>query len=195
MRRLKVIEHISLDGVIQHSVDESFPYGGWFAPYMTPEGGAAVLEAQGERFDLILGRRTHDEWSTAWGQAPRGPMADRLHAATKHVVTHRPDDLAWRPAVALGPDLVADVRRLQAQDGPDLVVWGSSTLTSVLLEHGLVDELVLVTYPVLLGAGRRLFADGAPAQALDVVSTTSTPSGVTVTRYRVRGPVPTTPAP
>lgn len=92
MRKLKIIEHISLDGVIQHSADDGdFPYSDWIAPYRTPAGLAAVLAAQGESFDLLLGRRTYDIWSGSWAKAPSSPMADGLNAATKYVATHRPE--------------------------------------------------------------------------------------------------------
>jgi len=90
MRALKVIEHISLDGVIQHSADDDgFPYSDWGAPYRTPAGRDAVTAAHGESFDLLLGRRTYDIWSGFWPKAPSSPMADRLNAATKYVATHR----------------------------------------------------------------------------------------------------------
>lgn len=184
MRKIKIIEHISLDGVIQHSIDDDFRYEGWFVPFMSSEGGAAVIAAQGEHFDLLLGRRTYDEWSASWGRAEPSPLADRFAAATKYVVTHRPDDLAWGPVTAIGTDVVESIRELRAQGGPDLVVWGSSTLTSMLLDRRLVDELTLITYPVLLGAGKRLFADGTPALALDPLSSTSTTTGVVITTYR-----------
>ena len=97
MRKLKLVEHISLDGVIQVSggpgEDGDFPYGDWTAPYRTPAGLAMLLEKYGERFDLLLGRRTYDLWSGFWPKAPQSPMADRLNAATKYVVTHRPESL------------------------------------------------------------------------------------------------------
>src|SRR5436190_20570912 len=90
MRKLKIMEHISLDGVIQHSADDDdFPYSDWSAPYRTPAGREAVLAAYGESFDLLLGRRTYDMWSGFWPKAPSSPMADRLNAAKKYVVTHR----------------------------------------------------------------------------------------------------------
>ena len=93
MRKLKIIEHISLDSVIQSSGEEGFPYGDWTAPYRTPAGRDAVLAAHGERFDLLLGRRTYDIWSGFWPKAPSSPMADGLDAATKYVATHRPESL------------------------------------------------------------------------------------------------------
>ena len=98
MRKLKIMEHISLDGVIQHSADDGdFPYGDWTAPYRTPAGRDAILAAHGESFDLLLGRRTYDLWSGFWPKAPGGPMADGINAAKKYVATHRPESLEWAP--------------------------------------------------------------------------------------------------
>lgn len=190
MRRLRLVEHISLDGVIQHSADDNgFPYSDWTVPYRTPAGRDAVLAAYGESFDLLLGRRTYDLWSEFWPKAPSGPMADRLNGATKFVVTHRPESLAWGPFGGLGPDLVEGVRRIKSQDGPDLILSGSSTLTSALLAHGLADEVLLIVYPVLLGTGKRLFAEGTPAHALDLVRSKPFPSGIVLSQYNVVGPL------
>ena len=185
MRRLRIFEHISLDGVIQNSGEDDFPYVDWTAPYRTPEGRDAVLEAQGERFDLLLGRRTYDLWSAYWPKAPKSPMADRLNAATKYVVTHRPESLDWGPVESVGADLVESIRGLKAQDGPDLILWGSSTLTSTLLEHGLADEVVLAIYPVMVGTGKRLFAEGTPGRSFKLAVTQATPSGLIFNRYEV----------
>lgn len=191
MRKLKVIEHISLDGVIQHSNDgDDFPYRDWTAPFRTPEGRDRLMAAQGERFDLLLGRRTYDLWSAFWPKAPGSPMADRLNAATKFVVTHRPESLGWGPVEALGPDLVGGVRRIKSQEGPDLVLSGSSTLTSALLDDGLADEVVLAVFPVLLGTGKRFFAKGTPARSFELVSTEATSSGVILNTYRMAGRLP-----
>jgi len=190
MRKLRIIEHISLDGVIQHSADgDGFPYSDWTAPYRSPAGRDAVLAAQGERFDLLLGRRTYDIWSGFWPKAPSSPMADGLNAATKYVATHRPESLEWGPFESLGPDIVEGIRRIKSQDGPDLVLWGSSTLVSTLLEQGLADEILLIVYPVLLGRGKRFFAEGAPARALELIRTEAFPSGIVFSAYRAAGPL------
>ena len=114
-------------------------------------------------------------------------MADRLNAATKYVATHRPGSLAWGPAKDVGPDIVTGVRELKATDGPDLVVAGSSTLTSALLEHGLAEEVVLIVYPVLLGRGKRLLSEGLHARELALVATKTTPTGVLLNTYRHLG--------
>ena len=192
MRKIRIMEHISLDGVIQHSADENdFPYSDWPAPYRTPAGRDAILAAYGKSFDLLLGRRTYDIWSGFWPKAPSGPMADGLNAATKYVATHRPDSLAWGPAESLGPDIVEGIRRIKAQDGSDLILWGSSTLTSPLLEHGLADEVLLVVYPVLLGTGKRVFKEGTPPRSFEFVSTKALASGVILSTYKPNGPLPT----
>jgi dihydrofolate reductase len=140
MRKLKIFEPISLDGVIQvrgSGEDGDYPYGDWTAPYRSPAGRDAVLAAHGESFDLLLGRRTYDLWSGFWPKAPSSPMSDALNAATKYIATHRPESLEWGPFEGLGPDIVEDIRRIKSHDGPNLILWGSSTLTSTLLEHGL----------------------------------------------------------
>ena len=190
MRKLRIIEHITLDGVIQHSNDgDDFPYSDWSAPYRTPAGRDALLAVYGERVDMLLGRRTYDLWSTFWPKAPSSPLGDRLNAARKYVVTHRPESLEWGPFEAVGPDVVEGIRRIKAQDGPDLLLAGSSTLTSTLFEHGLADELFLATNPVMLGTGKRIFANGTPARSFELVSTQTFPSGIIFSRYSLSGPL------
>lgn len=190
MRKLKIIEHISLDGVIQVASDDgNFPYGDWTAPYRTPAGRDAVIAAQGVSFDLLLGRRTYDIWSDYWPKAPGSPIADGLNAAVTFVATHRPESLAWGPCKGIGPDIIQGVRDIKSQHGPDLILWGSSTLTSMLLEHGLADEVLLLVYPVLLGAGKRFFAEGTPARTFELVSTQAMPSGIIFSTYTVTGPL------
>jgi dihydrofolate reductase len=192
MRTLKIIEHISLDGVIQASNDgDDFPYSDWSAPYRTPAGRELIIAAYGGSFDLLLGRRTYDSWSGFWPKAPSSPMADGLNAATKYVATHRPESLAWSPFEALGPDIVEGVRRIKSQDGPNLVLSGSSTLTSTLLEHGLADEVLLAVNPILLGTGKRLFAAGTPPRSFELISTQTTPTGIVLNHYKVAGPLKT----
>ncbi len=192
MRKIRIMEHISLDGVIQHSADDGdFSYSDWTAPYRTPAGRDAILAAYGKSFDLLLGRRTYDIWSGFWPKAPSSPMADRLNAAKKYIATHRPESLAWGRFEGLGPDMVEGIRRIKAQDGPNLVLSGSSTLTSLLLEHGLADEVLLVVYPVLLGTGKRVVAEGTPPRSFELVSTKALASGVILNTYKLNGPLRT----
>src|SRR5215469_1565409 len=197
MRKLRIFEHISLDGVIQTSggPGDDFPYGDWTAPYRTPEGFAKVTAMYGETFALLLGRRTYDGFSGFWRKAPKSPMADRLNTATKYVVTHRPESLEWGPFEAIftpaiprqgiGLDLVSAIRAIKAKRGPDLILTGSSTLTSALLEHGLADEVVLLVNPVLLGSGKRFFSQGTPHRALALQNSQALPSGIVVNEYKL----------
>jgi dihydrofolate reductase len=188
MRKIRIFEHISLDGVISPAKrsegDDDFANGGWSAPYRSAAGAEALAEAQGKGFDLLLGRRTYDLWASYWPKVTSGPFAEGLNAATKYVATHRPESLGWGPIGDLGANIMADVRRVKSQDGPDLIMWGSSTLTSVLLEQGLVDEVVLIVYPVLLGRGIRFFSDSADPRELALVSTKATLTGVSINTYR-----------
>ena len=116
-------------------------------------------------------------------------MADSLNAATKYVATHRPESLEWGPFGGVGPDIVEGIRRTKSQGGPNLILWGSSSLTSLQLEHGLADEVVLCVYPVLLGTGKRFFAEGTPPRSFELVSTNAFPSGIIFTTYKVVGPL------
>jgi dihydrofolate reductase len=192
MRKLRIFEHISLDGVIQNSADENnFPYVDWTGPYRTPAGRDLVLALYGEKYDLLLGRRTYDNWSGFWTKGPSNPMSDRINAAKKYVVTHRPESLEWGPFEGLSHGIVEDVRRIKSQNGPDLILSGSSTLTSPLLEHGLADELVLFVYPALLGKGKRIFAEGTTARGFELASTKALPSGVIINAYKAAGPLRT----
>jgi dihydrofolate reductase len=187
MRKIRIFEHMSLDGVISPggpNEDSEYAHGGWTAPYRSAAGAEAVAEAQGKGFDLLLGRRTYDLWAGFWPKVKGGPFANSLNAATKYVATHRPDSLGWGPVGDLGTDVMEGVRRVKSQDGPDLIVWGSATLTAVLLEQGLVDEVVLMVYPVLLGRGKRCFSDSADPRELALVSSKATSTGVLVNTYR-----------
>ncbi len=187
MRKVRIFEHISLDGVIQSTAgeneDKDYPYGDWTGAYRSPAGAEALAKTQGERVDLLLGRRTYDEWANQWPKV-KGGWANTINSATKYVATHRQEGLEWGPVETLGADIIEGVRRIKSTDGPDLIVWGSSTLTPVLLDQGLVDEVVLIVYPVLLGRGKRLFSDRVGARELALVNTSTTPTGLLINTYR-----------
>lgn len=197
MRTIRIIEHISLDGVIQapggpdEDRDGDFEYGGWSAPFHDAAEGQAIVAAQGERFDLLLGRHTYDIFAGYWPKADPGPMADSLNRATKYVATHRPDSLEWGPVESLGADIAEGIRRVKAMDGPDLIVWGSSTVTPVLLGQGLADEVLLLVFPIVLGKGKRFFSEDATPRELTLVSTKAAASGVIISNYKMSGPVRT----
>lgn len=192
MRKIRIIEHISLDGVIQdfggpeEDRDGDYAYGGWAVPLSDPAIGEAIEAAQGDRFDLLLGRHTYDIFTRYWPKL-KDPMADKLNAATKFVATHKPDSLEWGPVESLGTDIVKAVGSVKASDGPDLVVWGSSTLTPVLLQAGLVDEILLLVFPVLLGGGKRFLSDTIAPRELSLASTKAASTGVLINTYRYVG--------
>lgn len=187
MRKIRIFEHISLDGVIEH--DGDYAYGAWTTPYRSPAGAAMLFEAYGPNFDLLLGRHTYDIFSGFWPNAGDFPMANAINAATKYVATHRPDGLEWGPVKSLCENLVGAIRDLKATSGPDFIVVGSSTLTSMLLDNGLADEVVLITYPVLLGNGKRLLSDSINAQELAFVDSKATPTGLLINTYKHLGPL------
>lgn len=125
MRKLKICEHISLDGVIQQSADGGdFQYTDWTSPYRTPAGRDILLVAHGGSFDLLLGRRTYDMWSGSWPKAPSSPWADGINAAKKICRAHHPECLTRGPFEALGPDISDGTRRIKSEYGPDLVLLG-----------------------------------------------------------------------
>lgn len=187
MRRIRIFEHISLDGVIEH--DGDYTYGAWTASYRSPAGATMLFEAYGPNFDLLLGRRTYDIFSAFWPNAGDFPMATAINAATKYIATHRPDSLEWGPVQHLGEDAVEGIQNLKSTNGPDLIVVGSSTLTSILLDQGLADEIVLITYPVLLGRGKRLLSDSIDARELSFVDSKTTPTGLLINTYKHLGPL------
>lgn len=197
MRKIRIIEHISMDGVIQapggpdEDRDGGFKFGGWSVPFSDPAVGEAILAAHEEPFDLLLGRGTYDIWAPYWPNHGDNPIGKAFNKATKYVATHRPDSLGWGPAEDLGADIVEGLRRIRSKDGVDLIVWGSSTLVPVLLGGGLADEVLLLVYPVLLGTGKRFFSDTANPRELALVSTRAGSSGVLANTYRPAGPLRT----
>lgn len=192
MRQIRIIEHVSLDGVIQapggpeEDAGNGFGHGGWAFPHFDPAVGEAIDAAHGDRFDLLLGRRTYDIWAGYWPHQ-KGPMADSLNKAVKFVATHRPESLAWGPAEGFGGDLAVDIRRIKSADGPDLIVWGSSTLTPILIAQGLADEVILLVFPVMIGTGKRIFSDIAAPAELALTGSKAAASGVTINTYKPAG--------
>lgn len=197
MRRIIIIEHISLDGIIQapggpeEDRDGGFEHGGWSATFKDPAIGNVVMEFHSKPFDLLLGRKTYDIWAGYWPKVSNHAIADGINGAKKYIATHRPESLAWGPVASLGTDIVAGIRQAKTEDRPDLLVWGSSSLTPVLLEHGLADEVVLITYPVLLGKGKRFVPESFSPRELKLVSSQAVDSGVVINKFIPRGAVRT----
>ena len=186
MRKLKIIEHISLDGVVQtiSGPEDDFPYGHWTAQFRSP-AGLQIMVGMYKNCDALFGRRTYDMMANYWQKAPQSPMLDNLNAAKKYVVTHRPEGLQWGPYEVIGPDVVESIRRIKAKNGPEIIVTGSLTLISMLLEHGLADEVVLLVNPIVLGKGKRFFADGALPRSFALGSSKIMPSGILINIYKL----------
>ena len=196
MREIIAITQITLDGVMQapggpeEDPSNGFTHGGWAMPFVDDSAGQVIGDTIAGEFDLLLGRRTYDIWVSYWPNHDDNPIGKAFNKATKYVVTHRPGQLGWKTSQPIGGDVVDEIRRLKASDGPALHVWGSSEVLQTLIAAELVDEHRLWVFPVVLGKGKRLFENGLPAHALSLVETQRTPSGVILNTYRPAGPLP-----
>ena len=197
MRKLIASTFMSLDGVVQapggpgEDDDAGFPYGGWTVPYFDGHLGEVMDSLMGGSFDLVLGRRTYDIFAAYWPTASQEEGARPLNDATKHVASRGRPSLAWDRSVLIEGDVVDGVAALKRQDGPELQVHGSGNLLQTLHRHGLVDGWQILTFPVVLGQGKRLFAEGAGPAALRLTHTSTSASGVVVSRYAPAGDVAT----
>ncbi|WP_442499158.1 dihydrofolate reductase family protein [Methylobacter sp. sgz302048] len=195
MRRVIVLEHISLDGVIQApgGPDEDtvggFAYGGWIAPYSDPILGTALGSQMNKPFDLLLRRKTYDIWAPYWPQ--HADIWPGVNAATKYVASNTMTSGEWQPSVFLNGDVAEKVAGLKRQPGPNLHVWGSGNLIQTLIKHDLVDAFWLMIYPITLGIGKRLFADGTIPVAYKVTESKVTSKGVIVVNYERAGAITT----
>ncbi|NTJ64411.1 dihydrofolate reductase family protein [Agrobacterium rhizogenes] len=198
MRKVIAATFISLDGAMQApgGPDEDptggFEYGGWVFPYSDEETGKALFELFEKPFDLLLGRKTYDIFAAFWPYVEGDdPIADRFNSVIKYVATHGDADLKWNKSQSLGKDVVAGIKELKAEEGPDLLIQGSGDLIQTLLRHGLIDEFKLMIFPVVLGGGKKLFAGGAVPAAMKLLRTHSSPTGVIFATYKPDGPVKT----
>ena len=164
MRKIIVLEHISLDGVIQapggpdEDTSDGFAYGGWSAPFDDDAIGAAVKKMLDMPIDLLLGRKTFDIWAAFWPQ--HGDIWPNVNTATKYVASNTLTSSEWQPSVFLNGDVAKKVAELKQGEGPDLHIWGSGNLLQTLMKHDLVDNFWLMIYPIALGEGKKLFAEG-----------------------------------
>ncbi len=195
MRKIIVLEHISLDGVIQapggpeEDTSGGFAYGGWAGPYADEVGGTALRKQMNMPFDLLVGRKTFDIWAAYWPQhADDWPG---VNTATKYVASNTRTSSEWQPSVFLNGDIPEKVAKIKQEQGPDLHVWGSSNLLQALIRHDLVDVFWLMIYPITLGAGKRLFADGTMPAAFKVTESIVTPTGVIIVNYERAGAITT----
>ncbi len=193
MRKVIVLEHISLDGVIQapggpdEDTSGGFAHGGWIAPYSDPVLGTALRRQMNLPFDLLLGRKTFEIWAPYW---PHHAAAwPGVNAAIKYVASTTMTSGEWQPSVFLNREIAEEVAKIKQQPGPDLQVWGSGQLIQTLIQHDLVDMFWLMIYPLTLGTGKRLFAAGSMPMTFQVTESLVTPKGVMVVNYE-RAPLP-----
>jgi dihydrofolate reductase len=196
MRKLVVLTFMTLDGVMQApggpGEDESggFTYGGWSVPYFDETLGNVMTEQMGHPFDLLLGRRTFDIFAAHWPRlGDDDPGARVINRAKKYVVSHRPVSLEWKTTIPITGDVVEKIKTLKSEEGPELQVHGSGNLIQTLLKNDLVDEFWLKTFPVALGTGKRLFADGTMPASFRLSESQISPSGVVVASYARAGEV------
>ncbi len=195
MRKVIVLEHISLDGVIQgpggpdEDTSGGFTYGGWISRHSDPVLGKLLRRQMGLPFDLLLGRKTYDIWAPYWPL--HGDAWPGANAATKYVASNTLTAGPWQTSVFLNGDVAAKVAEIKQQPGPDLHVWGSGNLLQTLIKHDLVDTFWLMIYPMTLGGGKRLFASGAIPAAFKVTESAVTPTGVIVVNYERAGAITT----
>ncbi len=195
MRKVIVLEHISMDGVIQapggpeEDPSGGFAYGGWIGSYSDEILGTTLRKQMNAQFDLLLGRKTFDIWEPYWPK--HTDIWPGASTATKYVVSNTRTASEWQPSVFLNGDVAEKVNKIKQQPGPDLHVWGSGNLLQTLIKHDLVDAYWLMIYPITLGGGKRLFAGGTIPAAFKVTQSTVTPKGVIVVSYERAGAIAT----
>ena len=196
MRKLTGSVFVSLDGVMQApgGPDEDprsdFRFGGWVAPFWDEQMGPFEDVIMGE-YDLLLGKRTYDIFSGYWPYHQDDPIGEKFQRINKYVLTHSDGLLEWDNSSRLSGDTADAVAELKRTDGRDLLIQGSSTIYVPLLAAGLIDKLMLLTFPVVLGQGKRIFDGSQQPGALKLVDSFVSPTGVVMTTYEPDGEVPT----
>jgi dihydrofolate reductase len=195
MRKLNVLEFMSLDGVIQapggpkEDATGGFEYGGWTAPHSDAVKGAAMKKQMKAPADVLLGRKTFEMFAGFWPQ--HAEIWPEVQTATKYVASNTITSSDWTPTVFLSGDIAKKIAEIKKQNGPDLHVWGSGNLVQTLLKHDLVDALWLKIFPVTLGGGKKLFAEGTIPAAFRMTESAITPKGVIIVNYERAGALPT----
>jgi dihydrofolate reductase len=195
MRKLIVQTFVTLDGVMQapggpgEDDDGGFAYGGWSVNYWDEQMGQVMGEATGRPFAMVLGRRTYDIMAAYWPTAPEETGAKVFNDATKYVATHRPLTPEWSNSVQIEGDAADGLAALKAEDGPELQVHGSANLIQTLLAHNLVDQFRLWVFPVVIGSGKRLFADGTMPSGLRLVDHKVSTTGVVMGTWEPAGEI------
>lgn len=196
MRKLTVTTFMSLDGVVQspggpeEDPSGGFGYGGWTVHFWDELMAEVMARAFDEPHELLLGRRTYEIFAAHWRYITGDPIADRLNQLRKYVASRTLSKVSWQGAELLRGDVAEAIRAIKATPGPNLQVQGSSVLVQTLLEHDLVDEFTIWTFPVLLGRGKRLFGHGTPAGDLQLETSQTSTTGVLIATYARAGDIP-----
>jgi dihydrofolate reductase len=196
MRKIVVFTMLTLDGVMQapggseEDTADGFKYGGWSFPFVHEDFAKIINKELSVPFDMLLGRTTYDIFARYWPLRD-GPIADPFNKATKYVVSAHKPKLTWEKSVLIDEDVVAKLKDLKKQAGPMLQVHGSAKLLQTLLKEDLVDELRLRIFPITLGKGKRLFAEGTIPAAFKLIDSTAISSGVIMANYKRAGEVKT----
>ncbi len=197
MRRLIVSAFMTLDGVVQApggpGEDDTggFRHGGWSVNYWDEQMGAVMDEAMGTPFDLVLGRKTYDIFAAHWPRVPDEEGGKPLNDATKYVASRGRPALEWKNSVLIEGDAADGVAALKQGDGPELQVHGSGNLVQTLLRHNLVDLYRVWVFPLVIGSGKRLFADGTVPAGLTLVDSKVSSTGVVMATYEPAGEIVT----
>ena len=197
--RLTMTMFLTLDGVMQapggpdEDRSDGFQYGGWQAPFADADMGSWEVESILNADAFLLGRKTYEIFARYWPNMSHegNPIAEALNTRPKYVVSTTLTEASWNPTTIIKGDLAEEIGRLKAQPGRKLQMYGSANLALSLMKHNLIDEYNLWYHPVVLGQGRRLFADGVTPATLRHLDTRTTSSGIIVARYEPAGPVQT----
>ena len=195
MPKLIVLSFITLDGIMQapggpeEDTSGGFEHGGWTVPYFDDFLGKVMTEQMNKPFNLLLGRKTFEIFASYWPQHENEWPG--INKATKYVASNTLTKHEWSNSVFLKGNVVDEIEKLKQQHGPDLQVHGSGNLIQTLLKHDVVDEFWLKIFPVALGAGKRLFAEGTMPAAFKLIESKTSPSGVIIASYVRAGDVKT----
>jgi dihydrofolate reductase len=191
MRMLRVIEFLSLDGVMQapgspeEDTEGGFRHGGWQRPYFDEVLGASAAEGMAATDGYLFGRKTYEKMAAYWPTAPDDdPYAQHLNSAQKYVASRTLQDVEWENSTLIKGDLAEEVAKLKEQPGKNIAVLGSGDLVQTLIEHDLVDEFFLAVFPIVLGSGKRLFREADEVRRLSLVDSNTTGTGGLILTYR-----------
>lgn len=196
MRKIITITFVTMDGVMQapggpeEDSSNGFKYGGWQYALGDDETGKIINGYMAEPFELLLGKKTYEIFAGYWPKHPEiEVVAKPFNSTKKYVVSDKPFEMTWNNSALVTGDVVSEIKKLKEMSGPDLVVWGSGNLIQTLLKNNLIDRMRILTYPVTIGSGKRLFAEGTQPKTFNVVDSKVSPTGVVIATYEPAGEI------